>query len=80
MLPSQDSKDSGEEEGGTYPARDVRYTAHGGKVCQGDVEKCKQRGCDVCEVCYGICCGAARELVANLCKMRAIGITNKVIW
>ena len=76
MLPIKDSKDSGEGEDGTYPARDIRYTAHGGMLRQGEGEKCKMRGCDICEVCYGICCGAARELVANISNMGAIGITS----
>ena len=63
----------------TYPARDVREMAQGGKVHQGEDRKPRRGGPDVCNVCYGVCCGAARELVANLHKMGAIEISSKVI-
>ena len=81
MVPksSQENQEDVEGDGVNYPARDVREMAQGGKVRQGEVAKSRRRGPGVCDVCYGVCCGAARELVENLSKMGAIGITSKVI-
>ena len=73
-----ESRSPGSQDGETYPAHDVRES--GGKVHQGEVTRSRRRGPDICGVCYGVCCGAARELVGNLHRMGAIGVFQQGNW
>ena len=38
----------------------------------------KKRGKEICSLCMGVCCGMARELVANLASMGEVGGSGKV--
>ena len=52
-----------------WPARDVRGTGAKPKL---------KRGMDVCSLCAGICCGTARELIAEAFGMGQIQVSPKV--
>ena len=71
MLPDQPqcqgSKDTSGGDSNNYPARDVREKYREGSGGQGDGRKSarekilrRYKGPDVCELCCGVCCGAAR--------------------
>ena len=77
MLPVKDNSGSGKGGKDPFRSRDIRET--GGSVQQGVKSKFRKRGPEVCSVCYKCCCGAARELVANLYQMGAIKVSRKVI-
>ena len=90
MLPIQDSKERVVKEGSggdmrlvnkaVYGARDIREKQKGGLGEGGDRDKrIKRRGKEVCSVCMGVCCSAARELVVNLANMGEIGVNPKVL-
>ena len=74
------------EDGGRvvlYGGRDVREKdkREGGSGNSGggrEEAKGKKRGKGVCKVCMGVCCGMARELLANLASMGDIGGNVKV--
>ena len=36
----------------------------------------KRRGKEICPICMGVCCGLARELVANMANMEVGGNTK----
>ena len=39
----------------------------------------RRRGKDVCSICMGTCCSAARDLVKNLADLGEIGVVPKVL-
>ena len=64
----------------TWLAKDVRDTGTKPRVQPKPNEWSKvKRGKGVCSLCGGICCGAARELIAEAFGMGKIQVSPKVI-
>ena len=78
MLPAKQGSGSGQGGKDPFRSREIRET--GGSGSTGVKPKAKKkRGVEDCSVCYGCCCGPARELVAHLWGVGAIKVSPKVI-
>ena len=61
-------------------SRDVRDTGAGTgtRPRPSKASKTAFKGVDSCSVCYGVCCGTSRELIAELFGMGRIVVSPKV--